>query len=269
MKFFLNIYLWPMFLLLTFLGFAVTPLLLLGNLVLTNMPTARLVRQGIRLYGWLLIRIVPFMAPVELEDRSGGIAGPVIFTPNHNSSVDPFLFGMLPMDNAFVTSWPFQIPFYNFFMHLAGYINSTKGWIHVRKRGKELLDSGCSLIIWPEGHRSRTGRLGRFKKGAFQMALATGRPIIPVCITGSQQILPPGRIFLTPARVKIILLPAINPVGNIEQPAAIKVLKERARAAIAAELQKQAGLEPASPAHRSAGLSFPAEANNLARRNCT
>jgi 1-acyl-sn-glycerol-3-phosphate acyltransferase len=256
-----------MFLLLTVLGFMLTPFLLLGNLLLTNMPMARLVRQGIRFYGWILIRIVPFMAPVELEDRSGGFAGPVIFTPNHNSSLDPFLFGMVPIDNAFVTSWPFQIPFYNFFMHLAGYINSTKGWIHVRKRGKELLDSGCSLIIWPEGHRSRTGRLGRFKKGAFQMALATGRPIVPVCITGSRQILPPGRIFLTPARVKIILLPAINPVGNIDIPADIKALKERARTAIAEELREQAALKSAGTAPLGARPSLPTETNNLSSRN--
>jgi 1-acyl-sn-glycerol-3-phosphate acyltransferase len=268
-KFFLNIYFWPMFLLATIAGFALAPFLLIGNRVLARCPEDRMARQAIRLYGWILIRVVPFMAPVVLEDRSGGVTKPVIFTPNHNSSVDPFLFGMLPMENAFVTSWPFQIPFYNFFMHLAGYINSTKGWKHVQKRGRELLDSGCSLIIWPEGHRSRTGRMGRFKKGAFQLALATGRQIVPVCIIGSQQILPPGRILLSPGRIKIILLPAIEPVGDSENPNDIKALKERTRSLLKEELQKQGIAEGARSGQRS-GLfsSFPAAARNLSGGDC-
>lgn len=227
-----------MFLLATILGIALAPFLLITTMALPVSTVDRVVRQAIRVYGWVLIRVVPFMAPVVLEDHSGGFEQPVIFIPNHNSSADPFLFGMLPMENAFVTSWPFKIPFYSFFMHLAGYINSTKGWKHVQKRGKKLLKSGCSLIIWPEGHRSRTGRLGRFKKGAFQLALATGRPIVPVCIIGSQQLLPPGNILLTPSRIKIILLPKINPTGDTENQTDIKTLKDKTKNAIAAELKK-------------------------------
>lgn len=227
-----------MFLLTTVIGFMLTPPLLLITPLSSKLSADKTVRQIIRIYGWILIRVVPFMNPVVLEDRSGGFDKPVIFIPNHNSSVDPFLFGMLPVDNAFVTSWPFRIPFYNFFMHLAGYINSTKGWPHIRQRGKKLLNTGCSLIIWPEGHRTRTGNMGRFKKGAFQLAVETGRQIVPVCIVGSRQLLPPGQIFLTPARIKIILLPPLDPAANIQNHDAVIALKERTKAHIAAELQK-------------------------------
>lgn len=245
-KFALNIYFWPMFLLTTVIGIALSPFILIGNGILTKLPTAKIVRQAIRLYGRVLTGFVPFMAPVELEDRSGGFAKPVIFVPNHNSSADPFLFGMLELENAFVTSWPFKIPVYSFFMFLAGYINSTKGWKHVQKRGKELLDSGCSLIIWPEGHRSRTGKMGRFKKGAFQLALATGRQIVPVCIIGSHHLLPPGNILLTPSRVKIILLPTINPEGETGNQNDIKALKEKTKNALAQELLKHQPLNKKS-----------------------
>ena len=150
-------------------------------------------------------------------------------------------------------------------MHMAGYINSTKGWQHVQKRGKELLESGCSLIIWPEGHRSRTGQMGRFKKGAFKLALATGRQIVPVCIIGSQQVLPPGDIFLTPSRIKVILLPAIVPGTNIDNQDAINALKDQTKACIAEELLKHLPIKDTIAA--TPKISSPADAKNLSDRN--
>jgi 1-acyl-sn-glycerol-3-phosphate acyltransferase len=245
-KLLLNLYYWPMFLLVTVIGFGISPLLLLGNLLLAQ-PTDRMIRRSIRVYGWFLIRVIPFMAPVVLDDRSGGFAKPVIFVPNHNSSIDPYLFGLLPLDNAFVTSWPFHIPFYNLFMHLAGYIDSTKGWLHVKEQGLKLLAKGCSLIIWPEGHRSRDGRLRRFKNGAFQLALATGRPIVPVCILGSRKMLPPGNRLLTPARIRVILLPPIHPLGDPANPEQIKALKEKTSRAIARVLTSEREPLPENP----------------------
>lgn len=238
-KLLLNLYYWPMFLLVTTVAIGISPLLLLGNLLLFRRPLDRLIRQSIRVYGWFLIRVVPFMAPVTLDDRSGGFKQPVIFVPNHSSSIDPYLFGLLPLDNAFVTSWPFRIPLYNLFMHQAGYIDANRGWHHVKDRGRKLLDRGCSLIIWPEGHRSRDGRLRRFKNGAFQLALATGRPIVPVCIQGSRQMLPPGQRLLTPARIRVILLPPVLPQGEPTDPDAIRGLKDRTRKVIARALAEQ------------------------------
>ncbi len=246
-KLLLNLYYWPMFLLVTCIGVGISPLLLLGNLLFFRLPVDRMIRQSIRVYGWFLVRVVPFMAPVILDDQSGGFEGPVIFVPNHSSSIDPYLFGLLPLDNAFVTSWPFRIPFYNLFMHLAGYIDSTQGWHHVEQQGGKLLARGCSLIIWPEGHRSRDGRLRRFKNGAFQLALATGRPIVPVCILGSRRMLPPGNRMLTPARIRVILLPPLLPVGDPADTSHIKALKERTSRAIARVLVKEQEPLPENP----------------------
>lgn len=234
-KLLLNLYYWPMFLLVTVVAITISPFLLLGNL-LHPQPVDRLIRRSIRVYGWFLIRVIPFMAPVVLDDRSGGFAKPAIFVPNHNSSLDPYLFGLLPLDNAFVTSWPFRIPFYNLFMRLAGYIDSTLGWQHVRAQGQKLLAQGCSLIIWPEGHRSRDGKLRRFKNGAFQLALASGRPIVPVCILGSREMLPPGGRLLNPARIRVVLLPPLTPQGDPANPEDIMALKNQVRAAITAAL---------------------------------
>jgi 1-acyl-sn-glycerol-3-phosphate acyltransferase len=106
-KLLLNLYIWPVFAIFTVFCLSfILPLLLIYS-VFANQPMDRVIRKSIRLYGWALVRVVPFMAPVTVENFSDGIKPPVIFVANHNSSIDPYLFGMLSFENAFVTSWPF------------------------------------------------------------------------------------------------------------------------------------------------------------------
>ena len=59
-------------------------------------------------------------------------------------------------------------------------------------------------MLRPEAHRSRNGKLGRFYSGAFKVAVETGVPVVPLCITGTDEMLPPGRWWLRPARVCLI-----------------------------------------------------------------
>jgi len=238
-KLLLNLYIWPVFAVFTVFCLSfILPLLLIYS-VFANQPMDSVIRESIRLYGWALVRVVPFMAPATVEDFSNGIKPPVIFVANHNSSVDPYLFGMLPFENAFVTSWPFRIPVYKWLMRLARYINSNDGWDIVWSKGKELLASGCSLIFWPEGHRSRDGGLARFKNGAFRLACNTGTSIVPVCILGTDRLMPPGSRFLTPSRVKMVILSPIIPSGCGDNPDCIRALKDQARESIATELAKR------------------------------
>lgn len=249
-KFLLNIYLWPMFAIINLMSYVVIlPLILLINAVLVRRPIDVVLRKSVRIYGWVLVRVIPFMAPIKVEDRSGGFATPVIFAANHYSSVDPYLFGLLPYEMAFVTSWPFRIPFYNWVMRLAHYIDATEGWDEVEKQGSKLLDRGCSLILWPEGHRSRDGKLRRFKNGAFHLACRSGYPVVPVCIVGTFKLLPPGKRLITPASVKMIILPPILPEGTDTSAQQVKILKDRVKKAIASELESpRAGGKEATPA---------------------
>ena len=167
------------------------------------------VRELIRLYGWILVRLSFWFVPVEVENRAGILPLPVVFVANHSSAIDPYLFGLIACENAFVTSWPFRIPIHNLVMRMAGYIDAREGWSEIERQGKRLLGQGCSVTIWPEGHRSRDGRLQRFRKGAFKLAVAADRPVVPVCINGSGEILPPGHRLLCPGRIRIVVLPPI------------------------------------------------------------
>lgn len=195
-------------------GLAVLPVILLVNVIFLSRKVGSALRRAIRFYGWVLVRLVPFFGPVRVVSpvsQGGKLPTPAIFVANHNSAIDPYLFGAIGTENSFVTSWPFKIPVYNIFMRLAGYANADKGWEEVREKGKALLESGSSLTIWPEGHRSRSGLLGRFKKGAFNLAVETGVPLIPVCILGSRTVLPPGKRLLGPGTVQLLVLDPIYP----------------------------------------------------------
>jgi putative phosphoserine phosphatase/1-acylglycerol-3-phosphate O-acyltransferase len=77
----------------------------------------------------------------------------------------------------------------------------------------DALDEGRSVVIAPEGTRSRNGRLGEFKRGAFHMARQAGVPIVPIVIHNAEDALPGTSMVLRPAEVKVTVLPPI-PTDN-------------------------------------------------------
>lgn len=221
----LSTYFWLMFIIVTLLGLIFYPFFLLVYVVFLGKTVDFTTRWGIVLYGWILVKLVPFMAPVKVESRTGKLPLPVIFVPNHNSAIDPYLFGALLTDACFITTWPFKIPIYSLFMRLARYINADEGWDKVCQESAAMLQSGASLIIWPEGHRSRDGLLGRFKNGAFALAVQTGYPLLPVCILGSGKFLPPGKRIISSSLVKMILLDPVYP--DLQNDPELEIIKLR------------------------------------------
>jgi 1-acyl-sn-glycerol-3-phosphate acyltransferase len=207
----LNLYLLSMLVIVTLLYLLALPVSLLIQMTFFKRPLHSAIRWTNHTYGWVLVTIVPFFAPVQIRYKTENPTFPAIIVANHNSAVDPYLFGRLFKEISFVTTWPFKIPIYGFFMRLAKYINANEGWKEVCRKGEEVLRSGCSLIIWPEGHRSRNGRLSRFKNGAFALAVETGYPVLPVCIIGSRRLLPPGKKYMSPSQIRLIVLDPIYP----------------------------------------------------------
>lgn len=85
----------------------------------------------------------------------------------------------------------------------------------------EALRQGLSIAIAPEGTRSPTPRLGRFKKGAFHLALAAKVPIVPIVIRNAHDVLPKHGLILRPATVEVVVHPPVFPRGwtrrNLDQ----------------------------------------------------
>src|SRR5262249_9751330 len=77
---------------------------------------------------------------------------------------------------------------------------------HATERVRE----GASVILFPEGTRSREGRLGPFKRGAFHLAMDSGAPVIPVSISGTGKVVKPRSIVVRPGPVRV----TFSPVGD-------------------------------------------------------
>lgn len=242
----LTMYFWLMFIIVTLAGLILLPFFILIYLIFLKRSVDNTIRWAICIYGWILVKIVPFLAPVKVEYRTGDLPLPVIFVPNHSSAIDPYLFGALFKDVCFITTWAFKIPIYNFFMRLAKYIDANEGWEKVYQQSAALLQSGVSLTIWPEGHRSRDGRLGRFKNGAFALAVKTGYPLVPVCTLGAGEFLPPVKRLVSPSFVKMIILDPIYPDPQNDQQQEIIRLRMEVHAVIQKTLQEDGKL-PVNP----------------------
>ncbi|MGA2142189.1 MAG: lysophospholipid acyltransferase family protein [Brevinematales bacterium] len=234
----LNLYFWPMFILVTAFGLVLAPFIVISIILFTRRKTDYALRWAIAVYGWVLVRAVPFFSRVQVISRYGKLPDTAIFAANHTSVIDPYLFGALMVNACFITSWPFKIPVYGPLMHLAGYISSGEGWENIYLRASEFLKSGTSLIFWPEGHRSRDGKLGDFKNGAFALSAQTGFPIVPVCILGAAKFMSPGSRILTPSKVRIVILEPVYPEG--ESGSDIRAMRNKVKSVIQETLMEYA-----------------------------
>lgn len=142
-----------------------------------------------------------------------------IFLSNHQGNIDgPVLCHAIPRDwKALIKIEMMRLPVFSLVLRQVAFVpidrtNPKKARMGIDK-GADLLASGNSFIAFPEGTRSRDGRLGQFKKGAFVMAIKAQSPVIPVTITGSAAIQPPGSYTIKPGCVGVIFHEPITTEG--------------------------------------------------------
>ncbi|MBW2233447.1 MAG: 1-acyl-sn-glycerol-3-phosphate acyltransferase, partial [Deltaproteobacteria bacterium] len=87
---------------------------------------------------------------------------------------------------------------------------NTDKAIEALKPAVDALREGRSLVIAPEGTRSLTPRLGRFKKGAFRMAMQAGVPIVPVVFRNVLDAMPKDALIVRPTTIEAVVLPPID-----------------------------------------------------------
>jgi len=181
--------------------------------------------QNVR-YGAFLARS---LRPI-LRIRSCGIEnvpdGPVMLMVNHRCSFDIMFMCLVAPPNLCVLlrTWPLKLPVMGWFMRRGRYVDVERSEIgEMIAVVKEFAARGVSWVCFPEGHRSRDGRLRRFRSGGFILAVESGLPIVPVCIAGSERFCPPGSVVFRPATVNIEVLPAIDPASFPDKRRALKV----------------------------------------------
>ena len=140
---------------------------------------------------------------------------PAVFIFNHQSSLDVLLLcKLLRRDFVGVAKKELRrVPFFGDLAALIGTVfidraNSTEA-IRALQPAVDALRSGTSLAIAPEGTRAPTPRLGRFKKGAFHMAMQARVPIVPIVIRNALDALPKSGLVIRPATVDVVVLPPI------------------------------------------------------------
>jgi putative phosphoserine phosphatase/1-acylglycerol-3-phosphate O-acyltransferase len=141
---------------------------------------------------------------------------PAVFIFNHQSGVDALLVArLLRRDFTGVAKQEIRRnPIFGPAFAFAGvvFIDRADGAraVEALAPAVKALGEGRSIAIAPEGTRSRTKQLGRFKKGAFHIAMQAGVPIVPIVFENTLDVLPRGALVLRPANVRAVVLPPVD-----------------------------------------------------------
>ncbi len=196
-----------------------TPAILVGLLL----PNRTL--KG-RLFGWVsrtYSRIVLLLFGVTLETR--GLpridpSAPYVFMSNHVSHIDSIALAMSlprPMHWVFKKELS-KVPVLGWVLLSLGQVMvdrkdalQARGALYEAAKG---LAGNNSIMIYPEGTRSKDGRLQPLKKGGFFIAVHAGLPIVPVRVSGSHDIVPSGSVRVRPGHVVVDLFDPIPTAGK-------------------------------------------------------
>jgi 1-acyl-sn-glycerol-3-phosphate acyltransferase len=202
-------------------------------------------RVGLHLYSCAWATFYLVMNPlwrVRVEGREKlPWRGPAVLVANHLSMLDILVLYALFRPFKWVAKAElFRVPFLGWNMTLNAYVPLRRGDREsvgrMMDRCRAQLSRGTPMLLFPEGTRSRDGRLQAFKDGAFRLAHEAGCPVIPIALTGTFDSLPKtGVVLRNGMRAEVRVL---DPISPAEHPS-IEALRDAARAAIAAALPRE------------------------------
>jgi 1-acyl-sn-glycerol-3-phosphate acyltransferase len=239
--------------------FIVAPLLVFLGIFLDPRKHDRLQRR--------FCRRIPLLSGATIEvRRSAGFDAnrTSFFFANHVNLFDPFvLYCAIPQ---FVRGWEleshFKIPAYGWLMKRFGNVpvpdvRRPSDLKRMWRLTQDAIDSGTSLIIFPEAKRTRDGHVDQFQDGGFRVAQQLGIPIVPVSLVGSFQHHRTGQWMLWPAQITIHLHDTIETKGMTKEE--VPALRERVRQIISAPVEELLNRERGihAPARDTAQESLP------------
>ena len=196
-------------------------------------------------------RLIAWLTPMDVEVEGSGRLDPAqryIVVANHRSQYDiPLIYGFCGLDLRWVMKAEIgRIPFVAQGCRAIGHIFIDRGRPDQARAAINAavarLPEGTGVLFFAEGTRSRSGELMPFRKGAFRVAVDRNLPILPMTVTGTRSILPPGSLRVRPGRGRLVIHEPIWPRA-LPTDEAISDLCLRTRATIAAELENS----PARP----------------------
>lgn len=203
-------------------------------------PTQRQPGRWMRRFGRVTTGLTPIWdfsvegaAPHDIATK------PYMVVANHESTADPFLLSHLPWDMRWVAKEEiFKLPVLGLMMKYGGDIPLRRGRresiVEMMDECRRTLDAGQSIMMFPEGTRGKDDDLLPFKPGAFEIAVRSQVPILPIALSGTRACRPKGSKWFGHAKATAKILEPIPTTGLTSDDVAD--LAERTRVRISAAL---------------------------------
>lgn len=239
-RFFIFIYQWlfffPIFFILTVLTAIVVMVMspIFGNKIWGYYPP----KWWSKLTCWLALCRVKRVAKGKLNTNQS-----CVFVANHQGAFDIFLvYGFLGQNIKWVQKQSLRkLPFVGFASEVAGHVfvdnRSNAARVKTIEQAKNRIKDGVSMMMFPEGSRTETGKMSRFKRGAFQLAIDMKLPIVPLTINGAYDVLPVHGRQIHPGKLELVIHEPI-PTSHLTQ-ADVQKLMQETREIINADLWEQ------------------------------
>lgn len=176
-----------------------------------------------------------------------------VFVANHQGAYDIFsIYGYLNHNFRWMMKKSLEkIPFVGFSCRVSGQIyvdnSSPSAILETMRDAEKQLSSGMSVVVFPEGSRTLTGKMGRFKRGAFTLATEFNLPVVPITIDGAYSVMPRTALLPRPGHITLTIHKPITPPAEGYD---VHMLMEESAKIVASALPE---------AQRP---SFPAKSNN-------
>jgi 1-acyl-sn-glycerol-3-phosphate acyltransferase len=231
-----------------------------GALILLWLPVLAVVRlfdrdpahyatgRAFRFLGNLFTRTNPLWR-VHIEgDVPEDPRRPYVVVSNHQSNADIPVISRLPWEMKWVAKAElFKVPVVGWLLRMAGDIavdrRDPTSRAHVLVAARDYLRERCSVMFFPEGTRSRDGRVRSFAPGAFRLAIEAGVPVLPLAVDGTRDALPKhGWRFGNAIDARVRVLPPVPTDGL--GAGDVDALRDRVRAGIIAQVAAWRGTSP-------------------------
>jgi 1-acyl-sn-glycerol-3-phosphate acyltransferase len=185
----------------------------------------RLLNRFCRSFFWLMQRLMPRLV-IEVTPELRRLRSAVVVS-NHQSYLDPLLMiSVFERQKTIVKSDFFRVPIFGWILQASGYIPAVAGGMQTGlmadriDRLGDFFSAGGVLFIFPEGTRSRDGRIGKLKWGAFKIADRFKVPVDTFFIDGSRHIFTPGKFLFNTCVANTIRIERLGRLDPVDESTA-------------------------------------------------
>jgi 1-acyl-sn-glycerol-3-phosphate acyltransferase len=159
---------------------------------------------------------------------------PAVYCQNHVNLLDAHV-AMFAIPAPFcgvMHAWQFRVPVYGWAMALAGGIPVDRTQSREEKvatlarEAARRREDGLSILVFPEAHRTRDGRVAAFRLGVFEMARTVGLPVVPVAVRGSRAVNRKGTLLLSPGHLVEVRVGAPRETSGLDDVALSRLAEE-------------------------------------------